>query len=291
MMLRRFVYIAFAFFLLLAWETKGQGRHALLVGIGDYPEESGWNRIHGNNDVSIIKANLLRQGFLENNIIELRDSLATKKNILDSFGLLLTRLSSGDVVYLHFSGHGQQITDLNGDEEDGYDEAWIPYDAKKVYVKGVYEGESHLADDELNALLTQLRGRVGIKGKIIVVADACHSGSGSRNYTDDEVFVRGTSEKFIIPHQAPSTDKKSGSTEWLFVAACKSYQSNYEYRAPNGDYYGVLSYVIANDIHFFDQCRYLDLLKNWSRDVSTKSRYPQDIDNEGQPSRRNSFMF
>ena len=81
------------------------------------------------------------------------------------------------------------------------------------------------------------------------------------------------------------------STEWLFVAACKPYQSNYEYRTPEGDYYGVLSYIIANEQKQLDICKYSELLREWSKSVSEKSRYPQDLDADGQPCRRSSFMF
>ena len=180
------------FILLLANNAWGQSRYALLIGIGDYPEGSGWNKIHGNNDISLIKSTLIRQGFSEESIMQLIDSAAIKNNILKAFDDLASRLQSGDVAYIHFSGHGQQVTDLNGDEEDGFDEAWIPYDAKKKYETGVYEGHNHLTDDELNEIFTRLRVCVGVRGKIIVIADACHSGSGSRGQSDDEVFVRGT---------------------------------------------------------------------------------------------------
>ena len=283
--------ILLIFLPLFAFNAWGQSRHALLIGIGNYPEDSGWNLIHVNNDISIIRDALIRQGFSSENVLQLIDSEATKENILLSFDKLSGRCQVGDVVYLHFSGHGQQITDLNGDEEDGFDESWIPYDAKKVYASGVYEGENHLTDDELNTYFTKLRVRVGARGKIIIVADACHSGSGSRGLPDDEVFVRGTGDKFIIPRQRSNVIKKPAPTEWLFVAACKSYQSNYEYRAPAGDYFGVLSYVIAEDSRHFDVCKYLDLLQEWRDSVSGLSRYPQDLDNEGQPSRKNSYMF
>ena len=283
--------ILLVFMLLFANNAWGQSRYALLIGIGDYPEDSGWNKIHGNNDISIIKPTLIRQGFPAEAIVQLLDSAATKNNILKAFDDLAAKLRSEDVAYIHFSGHGQQVSDLNGDEEDGFDEAWIPFDAKKKYEIGVYEGTNHLIDDELNVIFTRLRVRVGAKGKIIVIADACHSGSGSRGQLDDEVFVRGTGDKFILPRQISNSIKKPEPTEWLFVAACKPYQSNYEYRTPEGDYYGVLSYIIANEHKQFDICKYSELLREWSKSVSEKSRYPQDLDADGQPCRRSSYMF
>ena len=286
--LRLILLISFS---LITFLASGQSRHALLLGIGNYPGDSGWNTIHGNNDIAIIDTALIRQGFSADNIMNLIDSEATKENILLSIEQLCERCRQGAVVYLQFSGHGQQITDVNGDEEDGFDEAWIPYDAHKVYEAGKYEGEKHLTDDELNTLFTKLRIRVGARGKIIIVADACHSGSGSRGLPDDDVFVRGTRDKFIIPRQGSNIQKKPAPTEWLFVAACKPYQSNYEYRSPNGEYYGVLSYVISKDSKKFDVCKYIDLLQDWSSSVSGLSRFPQNLDNEGQPSRKNAFLF
>lgn len=275
----------------VTYNVSGQARRALIIGIGNYPKEFGWNPIHGNNDISIIKESLIRQGFSLENIMQIKDTAATKNNILSAFEKLTESCHQGDVVYIHFSGHGQQVTDLDGDEDDGFDEAWIPYDAQKEYVSGVYEGENHLTDDELNVILTRLRVCVGVKGKIIVVADACHSGSGSRGKPSDEVFIRGTGDKFIIPRKSVNIHKKPKTIEWLFVAACKPYQSNYEYRTQEGEYYGVLSYIIASETKRFDAYKYMELLQEWSDNISKLSRYPQNIDNEGQPNRKNSYMF
>lgn len=271
-----------------AW---GQTRHALLIGIGDYPEESGWNIIHGNNDITIIKSALIRQGFSSEKILQLKDSAATKENILFAFDRLSQRCNQGDIVYIHFSGHGQQITDQNGDEDDGFDEAWIPFDACKEYKAGVYEGENHLVDDEINVILNTLRKRVGTKGKIIVVADACHSGSGSRAEDDDELVARGTDKRFIIPEKQSDSRFVVSKPDWLFIAACKPYQTNYEHKTEGGNYFGTLSFIIASDGRRFDSTGYSDLLKEWSSRLQSLSRYPQDIDGEGKPNQSDSFMF
>ena len=82
---------------------------------------------------------------------------------------LLHSAKQGDIIYIHFSGHGQRITDCDEDETDGLDEAWIPYDAHRLYLKDVYEGEKHITDDYLNEYLTQLRQAIGGNGKIVVI--------------------------------------------------------------------------------------------------------------------------
>lgn len=270
-----------------------QNKRALLIGIGNYPEQCGWSMIHGQNDLDIIRNTLLVQGFSEDYIVELRDSEANFENITNEFQALLESANKNDIVYIQFSGHGQRITDLNGDEkEDGFDEAWIPYDAMKSFVKGVYEGEKHITDDFLNDYLTKLRFKVGYAGKIIVIADACHSGSGSRGlFDEEEVYTRGSSESFIIPYNKPNVIKKEKPVDWLFVAACKSYQTNYEYKAEDGNFYGSLSYSIAKNQGKLMEVKYTEAVDMWNRTMVNITRYPQDIDNEGRPSKKNNNLF
>ena len=39
---------------------------------------------------------------------------------------------AGDVVFIHYSGHGGRVRDTSGDEADGYDETLIPVDFKRA---------------------------------------------------------------------------------------------------------------------------------------------------------------
>ena len=269
-----------------------QEKRALLIGIGDYPTEYGWNKIHGQNDVAIIRETLTKQGFGNENIDVLLDADATYDNIMSAFQSLLEISNKNDIIYLQFSGHGQRITDADGDETDRFDESWIPYDAHKSYIKGVYEGEKHITDDFLNEYLTKLRFKVGYGGKIIVIADACHSGSGSRGLGDDEeVFKRGSSETFVIPKEPANVIRKEKPVDWLFVAACKSYQTNYEYKDEQGEYYGSLSYSISKSEEQLTDIKYTDAITTWGNTMREITVYPQDIDDEGRPSKKNSNLF
>ena len=101
----------------------------------------------------------------------------------------------GDIVVLHYSGHGQQIYDDDGDEIDGYDEAIIPYDGKISFKTGKYGGENHLRDDELGRMINQIRKKIGQAGDVIVILDSCHSGTATRDFSPS----RGTDIKFEIP--------------------------------------------------------------------------------------------
>ena len=90
----------------------------------------------------------------------------TKAAIVKELKALANRCKAGDKVYFHFSGHGQPVTDINGDEgSKGYDEAIVPYDACKTKTSRVkcqwYNGENHLIDDELNPLFAKIKGKLG----------------------------------------------------------------------------------------------------------------------------------
>ena len=205
-------------------------RRGLVIGIGNYPESSGWAKINGDKDIPMVEEMLTSNGFNKQNIVELKNEQATCSAIKTEFEKLIQKASIGDYIYIHFSGHGQQITDLSGDEEDKFDEAWIPYDAQFAFAKGKYEGQNHLVDDQLNQYLHRLREKVGAGGKIVVIADACHSGSGSRAESDEEYVVRGTSDAFVIPSGAKKAAVPSYEIAWTFISACKPYQCNYEYK-------------------------------------------------------------
>ncbi len=216
--------------LIVVFSLQANTRRALVIGIGDYPASSGWAKINGDKDIPMVEEMLLANDFSKSNITELKNEQATCAAIKAGFEQLITKASTGDYIYIHFSGHGQQITDLDGDEEDGFDEAWIPYDAQFAFSKGKYEGQNHLIDDQLNGYLHRLREKIGKDGKIVVVADACHSGGGSRAETDEEYIVRGTADAFVIANHKKTTFAISYPVEWTFISACKSYQCNYEYK-------------------------------------------------------------
>lgn len=230
--------ILIAFVLLGSTLPIGATKRALIIGIGDYPQESGWSSITGNKDIAIVQETLLSNGFTQDNIVSLANAHATRSAIINAIETLILSSRNGDVVYIHFSGHGQQITDTDGDEPTGFDEAWIPYDACKEYRKGDYEGQNHLVDDELNALLHRLRAKVGQQGRIIVIADACHSGGGSRDEEEDN--MRGTGNAFILP-QASSFNAQNAAENWIYISACKSYQFNQQCKESK---LGSLSYAI-----------------------------------------------
>lgn len=230
---------------------NAQRKRAFMVGISHYDTAlTGyqWNNINGVEDVRLLEPILKKQGFY---LTTLLDEEATFQNITNQLTKFIGKTKSGDIVYLHFSTHGQPVEDLNGDEDDGWDESIVPIDAYKLYKKGVYEGNKHLLDDKLNEFVNKLRTKIGTKGMLYVVIDACHAGTSSR--ANDET-VRGTKVGFTYNNKVfrPSIQKKSHYkieassklSKVMFLEACRPDQVNMEIKVKDKRY-GPLSYNIA----------------------------------------------
>lgn len=242
------------FSLLFSIESMAAKR-ALLIGISDYPVVSevnaSWNAIHGANDVNLLSPTLRKQGFI---LSELKNERATASAIRTSLKDLISSTQKGDLVYIHFSGHGQPFEDKSGDEVDGWDEAIVPFDAQMKFHKN-YKGQSHILDDELEVSINKIREKVGPSGFVYVILDACHMGSASReeSESEDELFIRGTDRGFSpnSKQYVPKIDRrghlkvKSDATlsGIVYLEACRSYQTNSEIKE-NGQFYGPLSFYV-----------------------------------------------
>ena len=291
-MLRPICIILITFFHTFAYSGE---KRALIVAIGSYPENSGWNKLSSANDARLMRTILISQGFKGSNINSLLDEKATKANILKSLENLIVQSQKGDVVAFHFSGHGQQIADKNGDELDGDDEALIPYDARKS-ASAQYHGEKHLLDDELNGFLYRLREKVGAKGDVIFFLDACHSGTASRG-TEDDAIYRGTDVPFELAEadanknaeeperfdeqQQHSTRGKADLSPFVIISASGQRELNLEIKDENNTGYGSLTFalgrVLANNHEKLIYTSLFDLLQNemWARFAGKHQQTPQ----------------
>ena len=171
-------------------------KRALLIGVGVHPRDTGYARLPGvAADMRLMQNVLAKQGFEDIRVI--RDQEADLAGLQVAFETLIEQSGVDDVVVVHYSGHGDRLPDDDPDnpddlELDGFDEVLVPYGAPSArrvreMPDGVYQGEKHLRDDALHAYLDRLRRKVGPGGHVLVVLDACNSGSGTRG----EVVFRG----------------------------------------------------------------------------------------------------
>jgi hypothetical protein len=172
-------------------------RRALLIGIGKYQVLP---RLPGTkNDIDLVHQVLVsRYGFSENHIRTVRDEAATREAVLAAFNQIVKEAGPNDVVYIHYSGHGSQVQDLNGDEpDDQLDETIVPVDGRT-------EGVPDITDDELDEILSRLK-----TPKAVVVLDSCHSGTATRGL---EVRVRSVPQDHRV-----NLYKKDGVTTRAIV--------------------------------------------------------------------------
>lgn len=133
-------------------------RKALLVGL-NYKGTS--NELGGcENDVKVMKERFSRLWKVpESNIVtKLDGELTPTHNFLYHLNELVKDAVSGDFLFFHYSGHGLQIPDDNGDEADGLDEALMT-------------NVGLVRDDDIAKVLKSIPSGV----TIFMIFDCCHS--------------------------------------------------------------------------------------------------------------------
>ncbi|KAK4156443.1 hypothetical protein C8A00DRAFT_41121 [Chaetomidium leptoderma] len=145
-------------------------RKALLIGINYFNQRG---QLRGCiNDVRNMSAYLVENfGYKREDMVILTDdqqnpmSQPTKQNILRAMHWLVKDARPNDSLFFHYSGHGGQTKDLDGDEEDGYDEVIYPVDFRQT---------GHITDDEMHRIMVQPL-LAGVR--LTAIFDSCHSGT------------------------------------------------------------------------------------------------------------------
>ena len=147
-------------------------KKALLIGINYTGHSAGVLRGCHNDCLNMKTYICSEQGYNDNNIVLLMDQpgtpasgMPTRANITNAMKWLMKDARAGDSLFLHYSGHGGQVADTDGDEEDGMDETLVPLD---------YQSAGQITDDELHLLLVAPMPE-GVK--MTCVFDCCHSGT------------------------------------------------------------------------------------------------------------------
>jgi hypothetical protein len=155
-------------------------KRALLVGINDYPGTQ--NDLHGCvNDITNLYDVLVKYfGFASADIVMLSDKRATRQAVLAGLKGLVAKSGAGDSLVFHYSGHGSQVRDTDGDElADGLDEIICPWDFD-------WSG-TYIKDDDFKGIFGGLPKGVSLE----VILDSCHSGTGTREMIIDRTSLRG----------------------------------------------------------------------------------------------------
>ena len=154
---------------LLIPKTATAANRALLIGIDDYRVINDLRLAEG--DATRMRESLIKYaGFKDENTRLLLGKSATKKGIRQAFKeVLIDRVKPGDKALFYFSGHGVQIADKTGQEEDGKDEMLCAQDS------AMHTYYTFVRDNELGKWMDQ----VNTTNKIVIL-DCCHSGTATR---------------------------------------------------------------------------------------------------------------
>jgi Caspase domain/N-acetylmuramoyl-L-alanine amidase len=230
----------------LSARTQSSTRvYALCIGIDDYPDKP----LSGCVADAKLWADTLR---LRGAIVHatLHNAAATKRGIVDAWQAVCARAQYGDTVVIQYAGHGTQVPDTSGDEKNGLDQAWVPYD---------YESGHALVDDEIGGLIdSQTPDGVSL----VLITDCCNSASNTR--AKSATLDNNSKSRFLRLENKPAFVEKFAKTNarWtrelrargerapereIHFAGCQDDQSSFE---SNGNGAFTLAAVAAlNALH------------------------------------------
>lgn len=121
---------------------------------------------------------------------------ATSANVLAAIQDAADGLASGSTFFLTYAGHGAQVPNLNGDDEevDNKDETWVLWDRM-------------LLDDELRQAFAAFASGV----RIVLLSDSCHSGTIYRRHDSIQQIRDAASKRDFYQNLVADTREGAGA--------------------------------------------------------------------------------
>lgn len=233
-------------------------KKAVLIGINRY-RMPGADLRGCVSDVNNV-AGLLKKsyGFKPGDIQTLTDFDATKKAIEQAIAGLVRGGQRGDVLLVHFSGHGSNVPDDNGDEADQRDEILCPTDL---------DWKNPLRDDWLRKTFDSMKAGVSLT----VITDCCHSGTITRAVSPPDApmierylpspwdlvavesgrRLRGKT-RATLRKSSPAARKKRdivpAEIPEVLISGCRADQTSAD-AAIAGGYHGALTYYLVESLN------------------------------------------
>lgn len=213
---------------------------------------------------------------------------ATYKNVREKLIQLVQQLPSDGHLVIQYSGHGTYVKDVNNDEENGKDEAWVLYDL-------------YLIDDNFRNILDMAPEGA----KITVLSDSCHSGTMTRSFLqavyeyNQKDFI--PKPKFLPPEDTleavalnalqPKTRVLNPNVSKNDILIAAAAESEYAYDSRfSGVPHGAFSYYAIEILKKFPQITYKDFFKKLNTYIPSR-QYPQTPQLEGKEELLNNIMF
>jgi hypothetical protein len=275
-------------------------KRALLIGINKY-QIDGADLRGCVNDVEDLSAALVEcYGFKKSDITVLTDGAATKKAMQSGIKQLLRDSKKGDVAVVHYSGHGSNVPDDNGDESDGRDEILCPTDLN---------WDDPLRDDWLRTTFDSMKAGVNLT----VIMDCCHSGTNTRAFLPPDAPIRPrylpspwgirnvetgrslqrnvSSELRRSPKAArKSKDIVNADLPEVLITGCRDTQTSAD-AFINGRYNGALTYALVKAMRKGKTALTYNQLHDLAAGVLKTKKFEQVPQLEGRTDRFNTPLF
>ncbi|MDG1297833.1 MAG: caspase family protein [Saprospiraceae bacterium] len=282
--MRKQILLGLLFFFLSINTLSAQGKkYAFLLGIAEYYPSSNLTDLKSvDNDLFYMRFVLESQGF---ECVVLNANGLSKPTIFKQINkALLDKVGPSDLALFYYTGHGTQVLDLDEDEcSDNLDEAIVLSHFNQTNPNA----KQYILDDEINEILTPIRSKLGEDGQMILIFDACHSGSFSRGVaeTDNRLNAYDSKEEIdqidfsFTPCKQNKDTKKLANLIGLYSSsdAAKSFEFG------EGDKkFGVFTYALLERLRFCDSdYTYLDWIRQIELFMSDKFSAVQRPSSEG----------
>lgn len=273
---------------------------ALIVGVSDYLHLDADLKGPA-NDVGVMARALIARGAKASDIVVLADpsahlpegvvnaGLPTRDAVLAGLDGLAARVTADSQAVFYFSGHGTQMPDMNGDEQGGFDEIFLPADAKG-WSGAAGTVENAIIDDELTP---KMQAILDTGAKLVAMIDACHSETGFRALPNSPAapVARYVAPGLLgLPNDMPEVADATPATpplsgDFVFLYAAQSDQRAFEY--PVGDpadpanWYGDFTRTVAGALESGAVLSWSDLLQKAMAEMNAASPATQTPDAEG----------
>lgn len=243
-------------------------KKAVCFGINNYPNPQ--NNLKGCiNDMYEWEHLFSTLGF---EITCIQDDEVTTDRFLTELTFALIESVPGDVIVFTYSGHGTQVYDADGDEQDGYDEALYLYDGALI---------DDLIRDSLSLLATGVH--------FIFISDSCFSGSVTRKIPTTaynvQRFIRTSNIPATVNRKRPFLDQADMVD--VLLSGCNDHEYSYDALIA-GSFHGAFSYFATRSY------KWGQTFTNWYdaiRKELPSAKYPQTPILEGNAKILNTIAF
>jgi len=249
-------------------------KRALCIGINYQGQQ---NELRGCvNDAKGVRKYLIDHwGYKSRDIIILTDDapdrrdIPTKRNMIEAMHWLVRGARTNDALFFHYSGHGGQTRDLDGDETDGLDEVIFPVD---------YARAGHIVDDDLHSIMVKPLPQ---GCRLTALFDSCHSGTAL-----DIPYVYHSNGRLKGNQVSPRfRAAKSTPADVISWCACSDDQTSADTTNQAGEAVGAMSYAFISSLLQNPNQSYSQLLKSvreilrkrYSQKSQLSSSHPIDI--------------